>query len=59
MSAGASADWSQWDRLPPGGALSATDPEIGLLASIYEAAFVAQSGDRDEAITLIEAMLGY
>jgi tetratricopeptide (TPR) repeat protein len=38
---------------------SATDPEIGLLASIYEAAFVAQSGDRDEAITLIEAMLGY
>jgi len=31
MSAGASADWSQWDRLPPGGALSATDPEIAHL----------------------------
>ena len=31
MSAGASADWSSWDRLPPGGALSATDPEIAHL----------------------------
>jgi glycine hydroxymethyltransferase len=31
MSAGASADWSQWDRLPPGSALSATDPEIAHL----------------------------
>lgn len=36
-----------------------TDSELGLLASIYEAAFVAQSGDRADAITLIEAMLGY
>jgi len=33
MSAGASADWSNWDRLPPGGALSATDPEIAHLIS--------------------------
>jgi glycine hydroxymethyltransferase len=31
MSAGASADWSQWDRLPPGSALSAADPEIAHL----------------------------
>jgi len=31
MSAGASADWSSWDRLPPGGALSAADPEIAHL----------------------------
>jgi glycine hydroxymethyltransferase len=35
MSAGAragdSVSWSNWDRLPPGGALSATDPEIAHL----------------------------
>ena len=31
MSAGASAHWSQWDRLPPGGALTAADPEIAHL----------------------------
>ena len=31
MSAGASADWSAWDRLPPGDALSAADPEIAHL----------------------------
>ncbi len=28
MSGGASAHWSQWDRLPPGGALTAADPDI-------------------------------
>ena len=28
---GASANWSQWDRLPPGEALSAVDPEIAHL----------------------------
>ncbi|GAB1341711.1 serine hydroxymethyltransferase [Gemmatimonas sp.] len=35
MSAGASASehWSQWDRLPPGGALSAADPEIAHLVT--------------------------
>jgi len=31
MSAGASADWSGWDRLPPGDALLAADPEIAHL----------------------------
>lgn len=31
MSAAASAGWSDWDRLPPGGALSAVDPEIAEL----------------------------
>ena len=31
MSAGASARWSEWDRLPPGDALSSTDPEIAAL----------------------------
>jgi glycine hydroxymethyltransferase len=31
MSDGASADWSQWDRLPPGDALSQADPEIAHL----------------------------
>jgi glycine hydroxymethyltransferase len=31
MSEGASAHWSQWDRLPPGDALSAADPEIAHL----------------------------
>ncbi|WP_337170989.1 serine hydroxymethyltransferase [Gemmatimonas aurantiaca] len=31
MSAGASAHWSQWDRLPPGDALTAADPEIAHL----------------------------
>ncbi|MBX9856536.1 MAG: serine hydroxymethyltransferase [Gemmatimonadaceae bacterium] len=31
MSAAASAAWSDWDRLPPGGALSAVDPEIAEL----------------------------
>lgn len=31
MTEGASADWSQWDRLPPGDALSAADPEIAHL----------------------------
>ncbi len=31
MSAGASARWSEWDRLPPGDALSNTDPEIAAL----------------------------
>jgi len=29
--AGDSVSWSNWDRLPPGGALSATDPEIAHL----------------------------
>ncbi|MCE2900827.1 MAG: serine hydroxymethyltransferase [Gemmatimonadetes bacterium] len=31
MSEGASADWSQWDRLPPGDALVAADPEVAHL----------------------------
>ncbi|WP_396220410.1 serine hydroxymethyltransferase [Gemmatimonas sp.] len=31
MSDGASAHWSQWDRLPPGDALSQADPEIAHL----------------------------
>lgn len=31
MSGGASANWSQWDRLPPGDALSQADPEIAHL----------------------------
>lgn len=31
MSGGASAHWSEWDRLPPGDALSAADPEIAHL----------------------------
>ena len=31
MSEGASAQWSQWDRLPPGDALSAVDPDIAHL----------------------------
>jgi glycine hydroxymethyltransferase len=31
MSSGASANWSEWDRLPPGGALAGTDPEIARL----------------------------
>jgi glycine hydroxymethyltransferase len=31
MSDGASANWSQWDRLPPGDALSQADPEIAHL----------------------------
>jgi glycine hydroxymethyltransferase len=31
MSEGASAHWSQWDRLPPGDALSQADPEIAHL----------------------------
>jgi glycine hydroxymethyltransferase len=31
MSEGASAHWSQWDRLPPGEALSQADPEIARL----------------------------
>lgn len=31
MSGGASANWSQWDRLPPGDALSEADPEIAHL----------------------------
>ncbi|MBL0940633.1 MAG: serine hydroxymethyltransferase [Gemmatimonadaceae bacterium] len=31
MSAGASATWSEWDRLPPGETLSAVDPEIAHL----------------------------
>jgi glycine hydroxymethyltransferase len=33
MSEGASAQWSQWDRLPPGDALSAVDPEIAHLVA--------------------------
>ncbi len=33
MGEGASADWSQWDRLPPGDALSAVDPQIAHLIS--------------------------
>ena len=33
MSEGASAQWSQWDRLPPGDALSAVDPEIAHLVT--------------------------
>ncbi|WP_310569047.1 serine hydroxymethyltransferase [Gemmatimonas sp.] len=31
MSGGASANWSQWDRLPPGDALSQADPDIAHL----------------------------
>ncbi|BAH38337.1 MAG TPA: serine hydroxymethyltransferase [Gemmatimonas aurantiaca] len=31
MSAGASAHWSQWDRLPPGAALTTADPDIAHL----------------------------
>ncbi|QJR35434.1 serine hydroxymethyltransferase [Gemmatimonas groenlandica] len=31
MSGGASANWSQWDRLPPGDALLQADPEIAHL----------------------------
>jgi len=31
MSEGASANWSEWDRLPPGDALSQADPEIAHL----------------------------
>jgi glycine hydroxymethyltransferase len=31
MREGASADWSQWDRLPPGDALAEADPEIAHL----------------------------
>jgi glycine hydroxymethyltransferase len=31
MSAAASAAWADWDRLPPGGALSAVDPQIAEL----------------------------
>jgi glycine hydroxymethyltransferase len=31
MSGGASANWSEWDRLPPGGALAGADPEIARL----------------------------
>jgi glycine hydroxymethyltransferase len=31
MSGGASVNWSQWDRLPPGDALSQADPEIAHL----------------------------
>ncbi len=31
MSTGASANWAHWDRLPPGGALSETDPDIARL----------------------------
>ncbi|WP_309671588.1 serine hydroxymethyltransferase [Gemmatimonas sp.] len=31
MSDGASANWSQWDRLPPGDALSQADPDIAHL----------------------------
>ena len=31
MSGGASVNWSQWDRLPPGDALSQADPVIAHL----------------------------
>ena len=31
MSGGASANWSEWDRLPPGNALSEADAEIAHL----------------------------